>query len=265
MRHYFTHNGLTLGYFDNGGYGDPLVFQHGLTGDNGQIASSFLGDGRRVVTLECRGHGMSDMGPEEELGIATFADDVRALLRHLGVVRAAFAGISMGAAIAANYAARYGDEVTHLVMVRPSWHADRCPANMAAFGVVADFLDLYGERDGKEMFRRSGVCRELERTSPDNAGSLLAIFDKGDSKRMVALLRRLLTCDPGLDVDSLSRLRAPVQVHGTARDIIHPESLATRLAWEIKNAVYVELYPKSLDKKRHTHDLTQALLRCLRT
>lgn len=266
MLHEFIHDGIKLSYYDQGGNAAPLVFQHGLTGDHQQTVTSFVNKTYRLITLECRGHGGSELGPVADLGIGTFVADLRALLAHLDIKKAAFAGISMGAAIAANYTARYPDSVTHLALVRPAWLDKSCPDNMRIFSTAADFLEVHGPEIGKELFIRSNAYLTLLSKSPDNASSLAALFDKSGTKakEMVSLLRAVLTSDPGLDVPALSRLSIPMQVLGTDNDAIHPLELAKHLASLLPQAEYVELYPKSLDKDRHIQELTDALVRLCR-
>lgn len=262
MLHTFTRNDLTLGYYDNQNAGPVLVFQHGLTGDHQQILSSYLKDDCRLIVLECRAHGGSDTGPVEELGIATFAADLKALLDHLHIDRAAFAGISMGAATVARFAALWPDMVSSLALVRPSWFDRPSPRNMAIFSLVADYYDLYGPQEGKTLFAATDAFRELHEGSPDNAASLLNIFARGPAENSVPLLRRLITCDPGLDLPALTALSqngVPVTVLGTADDVVHPLRLAINLAEAIPGAKFVELFSKSRDKTKHATQLTETI------
>jgi pimeloyl-ACP methyl ester carboxylesterase len=241
----------------------PLVFQHGLTGDHQQILTSFTASGYRLITLECRGHGRSEMGPESELSINVFTDDLHALLTHIGVGRAAFAGISMGAAIAANYAAKHPDSVTHLIMVRPAWFDRSCPENMLPFCAAADFLSLYGRTIGKERFIATDTYQAIREASPDNAASLANIFDRNSANDTIALLRRVVTCEPGFERAALSKLSVPIQIHGTPLDVVHPIHLAKRIAGCLPAPEYVELYPKSLDKTKYSESLTRFVCDCL--
>ena len=58
------------------GDGAPFVFQHGLCGDAAQAGEVFPTDmPLRRMTLECRGHGLSEPGDASLFSIATFADD----------------------------------------------------------------------------------------------------------------------------------------------------------------------------------------------
>lgn len=255
----FRRDGVDLQYYDSGGGGAPLVFQHGLTGDYKQPLFSFKNREVRLIILECRGHGGSEPGPDENLRIADFAGDLFALLRHLKLGKACFAGISMGAAVVANLAGLHPEMVSGLALIRPSWHDRPYPVNMSPFAAAADFLDLFGPGEGKRRFAAADSFAALERESPDNAASILAIFERRDPRGTVRLLRRLLVCEPGLDLAALARLPAPVRIMGTGMDSVHPAALAMRLAQALPRAAYVELYPKSLDKERHCGELTAAI------
>lgn len=256
----FRHDGLDLRYYDGGGDGAPLVFQHGLTGDYKQPLFSFKNRDFRLIILECRGHGGSETGPDEKLAIANFTDDLIALLCHLELEKAFFAGISMGAATVACLAGLHPEKVSGLALVRPSWFDRSCPVNMSPFAAAADFLDLFGPEEGRRRFAASDSFAALERESPDNAASILAIFERSDPKATVRLLRRLLVCEPGFDMTALATLRVPLRIMGTGLDSIHPAALAMRMVEALPPAAYVELYPKSLDKERHCDELTAAIV-----
>jgi len=99
----------------------PVVWQHGLGADRSQPAEVFPHSpavGR--ITLECRGHGASALGDPEKLAMATFAEDVVALLDHLDIARAVVGGISLGAAVALRVAASHADRVAALILARPA-------------------------------------------------------------------------------------------------------------------------------------------------
>ncbi|MCB9683335.1 MAG: alpha/beta hydrolase [Alphaproteobacteria bacterium] len=82
------------------------------------LAPRLLADGWRVVTLDLRGHGDSDVG-FDRYDPPAVGGDVIALLDHLGVERAVVAGNSAGAAAAVWAAAEAPDRVDGLVLLGP--------------------------------------------------------------------------------------------------------------------------------------------------
>jgi len=69
-----------------------------------------------VLSFDFRGLGQSERGTEP-LGVATFADDLEALLDALGIARTAVMGISLGGFVAQAFALKRPDLVSALVLV----------------------------------------------------------------------------------------------------------------------------------------------------
>ena len=80
----FKHDGMSFNYRDIGA-GLPFVFQHGLGGDVNQPCGLLQPTaGIRLIAFDCRAHGETEpLGPEDKIAIASFADDLAALLDHL--------------------------------------------------------------------------------------------------------------------------------------------------------------------------------------
>ncbi len=100
---------------------DPIVLLHGL-GCTWRIWSRqipALATNRRVIAMNCRGSGASDLGAGR-IEISDMADDVHALLEHLEIPRAAVMGLSMGGMVALQHALDYPGEVSKLLVVGSS-------------------------------------------------------------------------------------------------------------------------------------------------
>jgi pimeloyl-ACP methyl ester carboxylesterase len=102
------HNGAVEIAFLDVGEGEPVVLVHGFASNkeinwvNPGWVATLTGAGRRAIALDCRGHGASTKLYDAALyRTELMADDVRALLDHLGIVRADVMGYSMGARITA--------------------------------------------------------------------------------------------------------------------------------------------------------------------
>lgn len=117
------HNGpVELAYLDEG-EGRPTVLVHGFasTKEVNWLQTSWFttltGAGRRVIALDNRGHGQSaKLYDPAEYHTSKMADDVRALLDHLGLPRADVMGYSMGARITAFLALEHPDRVGCMVL-----------------------------------------------------------------------------------------------------------------------------------------------------
>jgi pimeloyl-ACP methyl ester carboxylesterase len=259
MMRIFDHDGLSLSYRDEGA-GPVLVFQHGLGANAGQPFEIIGGfEGFRRITLECRGHGGSDMGSADQLAIATFAEDVLALMDHLGIARAHVGGISMGAAVATRFAVLNPLRAQSLCIARPAWFDRPSPDNMAIFAVAAAFLDAHGAQEARARFEACEPFAALKAVSPDNAASLLGQFDRPDPASTQVLLSRLAVDGTGLSMADYHALRLPVQVIGHGQDAVHPWAMAQAIADAIPGAELVEITAKSISLERYRAEFSCAL------
>jgi len=80
-------NGLKM-YYETHGAGAPLVVLHGAFMTIGEMGTfvSALAESRQVVAVELQGHGHT-ADVDRPLSYEQMADDVAALLRHLGIER----------------------------------------------------------------------------------------------------------------------------------------------------------------------------------
>jgi pimeloyl-ACP methyl ester carboxylesterase len=109
--------GATVGVTDSGGDGPVVVFSHGLLMNHTMFAPQVeaLRDAYRVVTWDERGHGEAEH--EGNWSYWDSADDVIALLDHLGVERAVLAGMSQGGFLSLRAALRAPERVRALVLL----------------------------------------------------------------------------------------------------------------------------------------------------
>jgi pimeloyl-ACP methyl ester carboxylesterase len=148
-------NGIEL-YYETAGSGPPLVLVHGfgcgLRSWEPQVRG--LAGQHRVITYDVRGHGISGApeGPEA-YSQAISVEDLRQLLVHLGLERAAVGGLSMGGNIALTFALAHPAMVSALVVADvgagsddpPAWQAiARAWAEAAEWGGMEAFADLLG-------------------------------------------------------------------------------------------------------------------------
>jgi pimeloyl-ACP methyl ester carboxylesterase len=263
---YLERAGLTFHYLSRG-EGLPFLFQHGLGGDVNQpfgLYTPFAGI--RLLSFDMRAHGQTrPVGDEALLSIATCADDLVALLDHLGVERAVIGGISLGAAVAANVAIHYPKRLLGLIFSRPAWIERPLPSNVALYGTIARLVRENGAAVGGERFRQSLEFEQVLRESPDCANSLLGQFADPRAEECVARLERIPADSPTRDRSVYGAIAVPTLVLGNRQDPIHPWSTAQELASLIPKARLRELTPKSISLSQHTADVQTAIDEFLRT
>lgn len=137
-------NGLTMYYEVHGDSGEPLVLLHGAymtipTNWAGLIPT--LSQTHQVIALELQNHGRTS-DRDTPITYEGMADDVAALLDHLGVEKAAVFGYSMGGGVAIRLAMQHPERVSRLVVASMPIAYDAFPDTFHDMveGFTADFF-----------------------------------------------------------------------------------------------------------------------------
>ena len=257
-----TEDGCLLAYED-AGEGLPVLWQHGLGADRTQAAEVFPNiPGIRRLTLECRGHGDSELGDTSRLSIATFAADAVALLDHLAIRQAIVGGISLGAALSMRLAALHADRVPGLILARPAWVVGPSKT-MAPYLEIATLLKELGAHEGALRFEASAWLAEVAAVSPDNAASLKSFFSRPNPASTIALLSTIPADSPGINAETIAGIRVPTLIIGTDHDYVHPLAYAERLQQMIPRANLQVITAKSISIDQYRQDFRDALSRFL--
>jgi pimeloyl-ACP methyl ester carboxylesterase len=260
---YLTSDDTSLAVYDSGD-GLPILFQHGLGGDETQVAQTFGNvSGFRRITVECRGHGASSLGSNRPFSIRMFAEDVLAAADDRGIERLVVGGISMGAAIALHLAHRHAERIAALILVRPAWTFAAGPANMAPVRAIAALIQAHPLHEAKQLFMASEIAADLKANAPDNLASLLGYFDRPDVIPFASVLADIAADGPGVSQAAAAALAIPTLVLGNRQDAIHPLSSAKTVAETIPGAAFVEVAAKAADKERHFAETQDAISRFL--
>lgn len=252
----FRYDGLRFHYRETG-CGVPFVFQHGLGGDVEQPFRLFRPPpGFRMIAFDCRTHGLTTpVGEDRKISIHAFVDDCAALLDHLGVSSAILGGISMGAALALEYALRFPKRVKGLVLSRPAWLDKAHPARENPFLTIARLIRKQGATRGAKLLQASQIYQDCLRKSPDAAASLLRQFTHPRAQETVIKLERIPAYKPSYKLADLRSISVPTLVLANKQDPIHPYEFGKALARLIPGAEFRELTPKSVSVEAHAADV----------
>lgn len=260
----FLRDGVPIHYQDVGD-GTPLIFQHGLGADVSQPINSISTlRGVRLVAFDCRAHGLSPVGDEQQLSLATSADDLLGLLDYLDIDCAIVGGISMGAAIALNFALRYPSRISGLILARPAWLDRPRKENVEIYATIAALIRQHGVSRGKDLFRERPEFQAVLEQSADAANSLLGQFDNPRALDAVARLERIPPDAPCASLKDLESIRVPSLVMSNRQDPVHPFVYGQALAKVIPGARFAEITAKSISIAAYTRDLRTQLRRFLR-
>jgi 3-oxoadipate enol-lactonase len=218
-------------YYEITGSGPALVFAHGLGGNHMVWWQQVPYFAPRYTCVTFAHRGFAPSRSENPPDPADFADDLAALLDHLGIREAALIAQSMGGWTCLDFSIRYPDRVRALVMSCTCGIADPAtlgPAEIAKLqqwasahaGVEADLFrrgihPAAGERMAREQPALQFLYREMDQMS--------AGLDKN-------ALRAKLMAARTLPVSRLAELKMPVLYITGTEDIVIPPPLIEALA-----------------------------------
>jgi pimeloyl-ACP methyl ester carboxylesterase len=257
---FFDRDGVRF-HFRETGQGLPFVFQHGLGGELNQPFGLYRPiSGVRMIACDMRGHGETrPLGDLDKLTISALADDLVALLDHLGIKKLILGGISLGAAVTVNVALRFPERVLGLVLTRPAWVDRPLTENVNLYGTIARLLRDLGPKEGLDHFRSTSVFQTMDREAPDCARSLIGQFEQPRAEECVARLERLPGDTPCPERADYRKIGVPTLILGNRHDPIHPLTIAETLAQVIPSAELREVTPKSVSVETHSVDIQRAL------
>ena len=230
-------DGVTLRYELSGKGDRTLVLVHEMGGSLeswDDVVPRFAAS-RRVLRYDTRGAGMSQK-VRGKLGIDTMADDIAALLDHIGIAgKVALAGIAVGGAIALHFAARHPERAGAVAVGSPA--TGMAPDRRAAALERVAKVEAAGMAFAVENAMLSGYAPEL-RGDIARFERFRARWLGNDPASYATISRMLVATDMQ---DELAGLRCPVLVIGGSLDRVRPPPLAEAVAEVIPGARYVEV------------------------
>jgi pimeloyl-ACP methyl ester carboxylesterase len=233
----FEHQGRRIAYESHGQGDRTLVLIHGLLMNRrmfDRLGPAMAARGNRVVNIDLLGHGESDRPPETtNYGMPFFAQEVVALLDHLGVEKAVIGGTSLGANTALTVARDAPERVRGMMVEMPV--LDNA---LLATSVIFTPI-LLGLRFGGPLLKRtSALARRVPRSN--YIVDLWLDLARSDPEPSAAVLEGLFLGPGAPHHDERVKMQQPALVIGHRADPLHQFSDSGMLADELPNARLIE-------------------------
>ncbi len=125
-------NGLHL-YYEVHGEGRPMILLHGGLGSGEMFGPTLptLAEKHQVIAPDLQAHGRT-ADIDRPIDFRLMADDIAALIDHLGLEKPDVVGYSLGGGVAFFTASKYPEKVGKLVIASANIRRDAIPAEMLA-------------------------------------------------------------------------------------------------------------------------------------
>jgi pimeloyl-ACP methyl ester carboxylesterase len=213
----------------------PLILLHGLLLSQEMhrpLAESLAARGNRVITLDLIGHGKSDRPRDMwRYSMATYGEQVLALMDHLQIEQAAVMGTSLGANAALEIAAHHPERLRAMIIEMPVLDNGLLWSAVTFTPLLVSLT--FGEPLMKLLSRAtSAVPRRLL----THYGNVILDVVRQDPGPSGALLQGLFFGRIAPPRSERRTFTTPTLVLGHERDPVHPFSDADMLVKEMQNA-----------------------------
>ena len=191
-------NGINL-YYESHGTGRPMILLHGglASGEMFGPILPALTDRHRVIVPDLQGHGRT-ADIDRPIDVRLMADDIAALIDHLGLEQPDLVGYSLGGGVAFFTAVKYPDKVGKLVMTSANIRRDAIPPEMLAqqgqvSGAAVEFMK---DTPMYELYQRVAPRPDDFGRLLDKIGAAMARdFDHSDELRGIEVPTMLVCAD----------------------------------------------------------------------
>ena len=194
---YISLDGAKL-YYEIYGQGDPLVLIHGNGGNIAYMKPQieFFARKYKVIVMDCRGRGKSELG-SDSLTYMQMTKDIAGILDYLHIDSTHVVGRSDGGILALMLAINYPEKVKKAVAFAANLTPDTSALHPFFYNEVIQNRKL--------------------------ADEMLAKKDTTQNWKVIQQRNRLMEFQPNITADDLHKIKCPVLVMSTDRDIIRIE------------------------------------------
>jgi len=243
-------------FYTKCGSGTPFLVMHGGLGlDHTYFRPELdrLGDQLQLIYIDYRGHGRSGRPPITTITWEQLADDAEELRKVLGYNKVGVIGHSGGGFVALNYAIKYPQNVSHLILMNTfpafdSFHLKESLANIQAKNPSPEVIKLINAPSPntiEEFKEQYGILGFLY--AYDYNSEIKDRFEKMYEDMIVNLEALALTNSLIAKynvISDLNKITAPTLIVGGSGDGVVPISEIQRLHDNIPNSE-IHIFEKS--------------------
>ena len=191
-------NGINL-YYETHGDGQPLILLHGglMSGETFGPLIPALAANHRLILVDLQGHGRT-ADIDRPLDVKFMADDIAALIDHLGLDKPDVVGFSLGGGVALHVAIRHPEKVGRIVSAA---------ANIRRSAIYPEMLEQQVQVNAAaaEFMKETPMYQLYQRVAPrpedfpkllDKVGAAMAVdFDYTEEVRGIRVPTMIVAAD----------------------------------------------------------------------
>jgi pimeloyl-ACP methyl ester carboxylesterase len=204
-------------YFEESGYGYPVIFVHEFASDirGWESQIGYFSRAYRCIAYNARGYPPSDVPDDaSNYGWELAVDDIAALMRGLSIDRAHLIGLSMGGYTALHFGLRHPEKISAIVAagVGSGSHPSHRDAWLKETSVLARVFSEHGIAVMAERMARGPARIQLKYKDPRGWQEFIARLRQHSAQGMSNTMTRCQALRPSVhDMrDELSRMTVPV-------------------------------------------------------
>lgn len=231
-------NGIKIHYRIKRGKGQPLIFLHGAGGSLSAwelILPLFKSTGFTVLTVDLRGHGLSDRPKGvKDYSLEKHAQDIARIIKSENLDKVVIIGHCFGSMVAATFAALYPGRIEKLILINTNielpWHAGRTPLRQILYSLLNILKYLFPYKAAP--YRRVDYFKFIGTFDID----LRRLKADLDVMGVYSAIRQVLALLAWRGKEFLEKITVSTLVIAGTKDLLYPKGTSEKAVKLLKNS-----------------------------